>query len=106
MYRNLPPTSDTIQFGIARLAIANTSAAKKRAPEIMLNLSIFFVVKQVLFGFRVQQISVCYSAINSRISPRRDKSICHVFSPLPCYLVYSAILIIWHHLMVNIGIKI
>ena len=65
MYRNLPPTSDTIQFGIARLAMAKTSAAKKRAPEIMLNLSILFVLKQVLFGFRVQQISVYYYAIHS-----------------------------------------
>ena len=53
MFGNLPPTSDTIQFGIARLAMAKTSAAKKRAPEIMLNLSIFFFnLKQSLYGFR------------------------------------------------------
>ena len=36
----LPLTLETIQFGIHRLAIANTSAAKNRAPEIILSLSI------------------------------------------------------------------
>merc|ERR1719458_462384 len=37
-----PPTSVTIQSGIARAATANMSAARKRAPEIKLSLSIFF----------------------------------------------------------------
>jgi len=37
---DLPLTLETIQLGIHRLAIANTSAARKRAPEIILSLSI------------------------------------------------------------------
>ena len=35
-----PLTLDTIQLGMHRLAMANTSAAKNRAPDIMLSLSI------------------------------------------------------------------
>lgn len=34
--------SETIHLGIARLATANTSAVKNRAPDIILNLSIIF----------------------------------------------------------------
>ena len=34
-----PPTLVTIQLGIDTLAIANISAAKNKAPDIMLNLS-------------------------------------------------------------------
>ena len=37
---DLPLTLDTIQLGMQRLAMANTSAAKNRAPDIMLSLSI------------------------------------------------------------------
>merc|ERR1711934_1168268 len=36
-----PPTSVTIQSGIARAATAKISAARNSAPEIKLNLSIF-----------------------------------------------------------------
>ena len=36
----IPPTSDTIQLGMTRLAIAKRSAARNRAPEITLSLSI------------------------------------------------------------------
>lgn len=38
---DLPPISDTIQFGIVMLATAKRSAAKKNAIEIILSLSIF-----------------------------------------------------------------
>ena len=34
-----PPISETIQCGMARLVTAKMSAAKKRAPDIMLSLS-------------------------------------------------------------------
>lgn len=37
----LPPTSVIIQSGIAKLTMANTSAAMKSVPEIKVNLSIF-----------------------------------------------------------------
>lgn len=36
----LPPTSVIIQSGMARLTIANISAAKNNVPEIKVNLSI------------------------------------------------------------------
>ena len=36
----LPPTLETTQCGIAKLAMAKTSAAKNRAPDIILILSI------------------------------------------------------------------
>ena len=35
-----PPTSDTIQSGMERLATANMSAARNKVPDMMVNLSI------------------------------------------------------------------
>jgi len=40
LWTDLPLTLDTIQLGMHRLAMANTSAAKNKAPDIMLSLSI------------------------------------------------------------------
>ena len=81
MFGNLPPTSDTIQFGIARLAMAKTSAAKKRAPEIMLNLSIFFFnLKQSLYGFQHSK-ALCIILTSTHPSdPPRHVCNCPLFS--------------------------
>lgn len=51
--KTLPPISVTIQSGMAKLIMANTSAAKNKVPDIIVNLSILIISTQ----FRNKQIN-------------------------------------------------